>query len=179
MVPRNGGFLDHTTDPATLPSWLDEADIDFYTGEFERTGFRGGLNWYRNIDASWELLAPYAGAKVVVPALYVAGDRDLVVTFRGMDQLIPALAQHVPNLRRTIMLPGCVSRAPCQPGPGTRAPADVESWPCSASASLQLMGRARGPVDVGGGLWEDERASRAVEPKRGAAREARRRPAWR
>jgi pimeloyl-ACP methyl ester carboxylesterase len=107
MVPRKGGFLDHTNDPATLPPWLDERDVDFYTGEFQRTGFRGGLNWYRNIDLNWELLAPYAGAKVVAPALYVAGDRDLVVTFRGMDQLIPALAQHVPNLRRTIMLPGC------------------------------------------------------------------------
>lgn len=107
MVPRRGGFLDHASDPATLPPWIEERDIDFYTGEFERTGFRGGLNWYRNIDLSWELLAPYAGAKVTVPALYIAGDRDLVVTFRGMDQLIPSLAQHVPNLRRTVMLPGC------------------------------------------------------------------------
>jgi epoxide hydrolase A/B len=107
MVPRTGGFLDHATDPATLPAWLDERDVDFYAGEFQRTGFSGGLNWYRNIDASWELLAPYAGAKVMVPALYVAGDRDLVVTFRGMHQLIPSLAQHVPNLRRTVMLPGC------------------------------------------------------------------------
>jgi pimeloyl-ACP methyl ester carboxylesterase len=107
MVPRNGGFLDHATDPTTLPPWLDDRDIDFYAGEFQRTGFRGGLNWYRNIDLNWELLAPYAGAKVTVPALYVAGDRDLVVTFGGMDQLIPNLAQHVPNLRRTIMLQGC------------------------------------------------------------------------
>ena len=29
---------------ATLPPWLSEADIDFYAGEFARTGFRGGLN---------------------------------------------------------------------------------------------------------------------------------------
>ena len=56
---------------------------------------------------SWELLAPFAGAQVTVPALYVAGDRDLVVTFKGMDQLIPNLAKFVPNLRKTIMLPGC------------------------------------------------------------------------
>ena len=61
--------------------------------EFARTGFRGGLNWYRNIDRGWELMAPYAGALVTVPALYVAGDRDLVVAFRGMDQLIPNLKQ--------------------------------------------------------------------------------------
>jgi len=89
------------------PQWLAEADVDFYAGEFTRAGFRGGLNWYRNIDRSWELLAPYAGARVTVPALYVAGDLDPVVAFRGMDQLLPNLSKLVPALRRTIMLPGC------------------------------------------------------------------------
>ena len=107
MVPRRGGFLDRGADPASLPPWLTEADIDYFSGEFSRTGFRGGLNWYRNIDRNWELLAPLAGARVTVPALYVAGDRDLVVAFRGMDQLIPNLKQFVPGLRKTLMLPGC------------------------------------------------------------------------
>ncbi|HWN15904.1 MAG TPA: alpha/beta hydrolase, partial [Candidatus Dormibacteraeota bacterium] len=107
MVPRRGGFLSHTADVEVLPPWLTEADVDFFAGEFSRAGFRGGLNWYRNIDRSWELLAPFAGARVTVPALYVAGDRDLVVAFRGMDQLIPNLVKFVPALRRTIMLPGC------------------------------------------------------------------------
>ena len=107
MVPRAGGFLDRGADPATLPSWLTEADVDYFAGEFARAGFRGGLNWYRNIDRSWELLAPYAGARVMVPALYVAGERDLVVAFRGVDQLIPNLKMFVPNLRKTVMLPGC------------------------------------------------------------------------
>ncbi len=107
MVPRQGGFLSRMMDPATLPSWLTEADVEFYVREFARTGFRGGLNWYRNIDRNWEILAPFGGARVIVPALYVAGDRDLVVRFRGMDQLIPNLVKFVPQLRRTIMLPGC------------------------------------------------------------------------
>jgi len=107
MVPKSGGFLEHSQDPATLPPWLTEADVDYFSGEFARTGFRGGLNWYRNIDRNWELMAPYAGAPVTVPALYAAGDRDLVVAFRGMDQLIPNLGKFVPNLRRTLMLPGC------------------------------------------------------------------------
>ena len=107
MVPRDGGFLTHTVDPDKLPAWLSDADIDFYASEFTRAGFRGGLNWYRNIDRNWELLAPWAGAVVTVPALYVAGDRDLVVRFPGMDKLIPNLATFVPRLRRTVMLPGC------------------------------------------------------------------------
>jgi pimeloyl-ACP methyl ester carboxylesterase len=107
MVSRQGGFLSGMVNPASLPGWLSETDIDFYAGEFARSGFRGGLNWYRNIDRNWELLAPFAGARVSVPALYMAGDRDLVVAFRGMDQLLPNLARFVPQLRQTIMLPGC------------------------------------------------------------------------
>jgi pimeloyl-ACP methyl ester carboxylesterase len=107
MIPRHGGFLTRSIDPERLPSWLTEADINFYAGEFARAGFRGGLNWYRNIDRNWELTAPFAGMRVTIPALYVAGDRDLVVNFRGVDKLIPRLAEFAPELRGAILLPGC------------------------------------------------------------------------
>jgi pimeloyl-ACP methyl ester carboxylesterase len=107
MVPRRGGFLSRLANPVSLPDWLTEADVDFYAGEFTRTGFRGPLNWYRNIDRNWELLAPMAGAKVTVPALYIAGDRDLVLSFRGSDQLIANLSQFVPQLRGKVILSGC------------------------------------------------------------------------
>ena len=112
MVPRSGGLMDPSIgglmiDAAVLPAWLTEADVDFYAGEFARTGFRGGLNWYRNIDRNWELLAAFDGARVTVPALYVAGDRDLVLAFRGMKEVIPNLSTLVPQLRRTLILPGC------------------------------------------------------------------------
>jgi pimeloyl-ACP methyl ester carboxylesterase len=107
MVPRNGGWLANRPNPASLPAWLSESDVDFYVAEFTRTGFTGGLNWYRNIDRNWELLAPLAGARVRIPALYIAGDRDVVVSFPGMDKLISNLSVFVPQLRGTIMLSGC------------------------------------------------------------------------
>ena len=107
MLPRSGGFLTRMINPAALPQWITEGDVDFYAKEFARTGFRGGLNWYRNIDRNWEMLAPFAGAQITVPALYVVGDRDLVLYFRGMDQLVPNLSKFVPQLRETIILPGC------------------------------------------------------------------------
>ncbi|HWA80281.1 MAG TPA: alpha/beta hydrolase, partial [Acetobacteraceae bacterium] len=107
MVPRKGGFLDRMINPTALPSWLTEVDLDFYAGEFSRTGFGGGLNWYRNIDRNWELMAPFAGAKVTVPALYIAGDRDLVLAFRNMGDIIRNLSVFVPRLRETIILSGC------------------------------------------------------------------------
>jgi pimeloyl-ACP methyl ester carboxylesterase len=107
MVPRNGGFLDVMAEPEGASAWLTDADVAFYAAELGRSGFRGGLNWYRNIDRNWELLAPFQGAVVTVPALYMAGTRDLVVAFPMMDQLIANLKLFVPQLRATVMLDGC------------------------------------------------------------------------
>src|SRR2546422_303232 len=105
--PRRGGLLSAAVDPDPLPGWLTEADVDVYTREFERTGFRGGLNWYRNIDRNWELLAPFSGAPVTVPALFIAGDRDPVLSFPGSQAALDGMATLVPNLRKTLILEGC------------------------------------------------------------------------
>ena len=82
MMPRKGAVL---TDPASLPAWVTESDIDVYVAEFTRSGFRGPLAWWRNIDRGWELMAPFAGAAVTVPALYMAGDRDFVAAVFSQD----------------------------------------------------------------------------------------------
>jgi pimeloyl-ACP methyl ester carboxylesterase len=107
LVARDGGFLGRTRPPDVLPAWLTAADVDFYADEFKRAGFRGGLNWYRNIDRNQQLLAPFAGAKVTVPALFMAGERDLVLRFPGMDKVIANLTDYVPRLRGKMILPGC------------------------------------------------------------------------
>jgi pimeloyl-ACP methyl ester carboxylesterase len=107
MVPRAGGMLQGSGTPLPLPGWLSEADIEFYAGEFSRSGFRGPLSYYRNIDRNWELMAAFADVKVVVPALFVAGDHDLVIAAPGMDQHLTNLKQFVPALRDMRILPGC------------------------------------------------------------------------
>ena len=108
MVPLQGGLFARVPPvPPPLPAWLTEADIDYYTSEFTRTGFRGGLNWYRNIDRNWELLSPFDGVPVRVPALYIAGDGDPVVRFPGMDRHLTDLPKFALQLRDVIMLPGC------------------------------------------------------------------------
>src|ERR1700728_3619666 len=75
MVPRKGALL---AEPPSLPAWGTESDIDVYFAEFTRSGFHGPLAWWRNIDRGWELLAPFTGAAVTVPALYMAGERAFV-----------------------------------------------------------------------------------------------------
>jgi pimeloyl-ACP methyl ester carboxylesterase len=107
VVPPGKGFLDIMQAPEKLPPWLTEQDLDYYTSEFERTGFSGGLNWYRTIDKSWELMAAWMGAPVLVPALFVAGERDLVVHMPGSGEVIANQRAFVPHLKETILLPGC------------------------------------------------------------------------
>ena len=90
--------------PDQLPTWLTEQDIDFFTSEFERTGFRGGLNWYRNIDRNWELTHFLSGAKIYQPALFVAGEVDAVITM--YHEAFDNLEHNVPNLKQKVLLPG-------------------------------------------------------------------------
>ncbi|GAA2743089.1 alpha/beta hydrolase [Kitasatospora cinereorecta] len=106
VVPEGSGLLDIMPATTELPGWLTEADLDVHTAEFTRTGFTGGLNWWRTIDLSWELTAAWQGAPLTTPALYVHGDRDGSVGLPGMDQLIANLQMFVPNLTRTVVLPG-------------------------------------------------------------------------
>jgi pimeloyl-ACP methyl ester carboxylesterase len=101
--PKTAYFLDQLADTDVLPPWLTEADLDYFTAEFTRAGFRGGLNWYRNIDRSWALSAPFQGKKIEQPALFISGDRDLIRMNPGFEAQMRAV---VPNLRDVVMLPG-------------------------------------------------------------------------
>ena len=103
--PKTGTMLEHLIVPEVLPAWLSEQDLAFYAGEFGRTGFRGGLNWYRCADASWELTAAWSDVRIRQPALFIAGDRDGVVAM--MPGAVDAMRDSMPGLRRAVMLPGC------------------------------------------------------------------------
>jgi hypothetical protein len=66
-------------------SFVTDADIDFFVGEFKRSGFVGGLNYYRNVDRNWALTPFLDGARLRQPTLFIAGDRDGVLEFWGED----------------------------------------------------------------------------------------------
>lgn len=97
-------FLDSGTLPDALPAWLTEQDLVFFTREFERTGFRGGLNWYRNLDRMWQLAGFLSGAKLRQPSLFVAGEADAVIAM--YRTAFDALEETMPNLRKKVLLPG-------------------------------------------------------------------------
>lgn len=107
LMVTDEGFLGGLEVLQPLPSWLSELDLDHWTAEFSRTGFAGGLNWYRNVNENWERLAPWSGACVMAPALYVVGDRDDVYQVPGITEFVQNLEQSVPNLTQIVVLEGC------------------------------------------------------------------------
>jgi pimeloyl-ACP methyl ester carboxylesterase len=93
-----GGWTVRLGNPKAPVPWLSEADLDYYVGEFKRAGFRGGLNYYRNIDRNWETTAHLAEAKISVPALFIAGEKDLVIAGATKDQLMAMMGPRVRDL---------------------------------------------------------------------------------
>ncbi|KAJ4831544.1 hypothetical protein Tsubulata_039877 [Turnera subulata] len=83
-IPKDIGF-GAIPDPSSLPSWLTEEDIDYYATKFNQTGFTGGLNYYRNINLSWELTAPWTGSQIKVPVKFIIGDLDITYNVPGQD----------------------------------------------------------------------------------------------
>ncbi len=106
MLTPGHGLLHRAPDPATLPAWLSEEDLDHYTAEFERTGFRGGLNWYRNITRNWALTGAWRDCPIRMPSLFVAGERDGVLRPPPARAQLAAFDRTLPGLRGLHLLPG-------------------------------------------------------------------------
>jgi pimeloyl-ACP methyl ester carboxylesterase len=86
VAPGPEGFVERLPQPDKLPEWLSQAELDHYIGEFSRTGFTGGLNWYRNFDRNWETTAELADTKIDVPCLFIGGTADPVLAFTPADR---------------------------------------------------------------------------------------------
>ncbi|MGG2465037.1 alpha/beta fold hydrolase [Streptomyces sp. RGM 3693] len=109
-APPGGRLLDALAEPEHLPDWLTEADIDAFVAEYAPHGaeaFTGGLNWYRATDLNWELTAALDGLPLTVPALFLAGEQDLVTALPGARDFIAALPQVLPRLHRSELFPDC------------------------------------------------------------------------
>ncbi|MFD4661430.1 alpha/beta hydrolase [Kitasatospora sp. NPDC058444] len=105
FVARAGGRLRDRFPVGRLPAWLTEDDLDVYAGEFERTGMTGALNRYRTMDRDWEDLAPYGGAPIEQPSLFIGGALDASTTW--MADAIDAYPATLPRLVSSHVLDGC------------------------------------------------------------------------
>jgi pimeloyl-ACP methyl ester carboxylesterase len=102
VAPGPEGFIDRLPEPDAPPEWISQDELDHYISEFSRTGFTGGLNWYRNFDRNWELTAELADMKIPVPCLFIGGTADPVLAFTRADRA----AEIVSGPYRQVMLEG-------------------------------------------------------------------------
>ncbi|AYM43390.1 alpha/beta fold hydrolase [Mycobacteroides chelonae] len=103
---KRNGYLDVLPSPPPLPwNWLSEQDLDYYAAEFTRTGFTGGLNWYRAEDLVWSQNEHLHDRPIGVPVTFIAGSADPVLEMLGRDPMT-AMADLVPGLRSVLIVEG-------------------------------------------------------------------------
>jgi pimeloyl-ACP methyl ester carboxylesterase len=100
--PQAGGLLDRLPD-APRAKFLTAEDFEVFAQAFEKTGFTGGINWYRNFDRNWETTAYLSNAKVHAPALMITAEWDPVLR----PEMAQGMQQWVPNLRDTVLIREC------------------------------------------------------------------------
>ncbi|MGJ5204927.1 alpha/beta fold hydrolase [Bradyrhizobium sp. HKCCYLR20261] len=106
FVAPGKGFLGETNANMPLPAWLSEADLAEFVTAYRASGFRGGLNWYRNIDRNWELTAPWQDAQIRQPSLFIAGGDDAVIKGIIGAKRVQDMERVLPNLRRKLIIDG-------------------------------------------------------------------------
>jgi pimeloyl-ACP methyl ester carboxylesterase len=100
-------LLDGLENPDRFPAWMSEADIDYFVGEFERSGFRGPLNRYRNHTRDWEYMNTVADRIVHQPSLFIVGERDLVLKMFGgsYEQAVERMKANSSDFRGAHLIP--------------------------------------------------------------------------
>lgn len=104
IVPAEG-LLARAPRPDRL-DWLDEATLREMAEDFRRSGFRGGLNWYRNLDRNRDLLTAWRGQPILQPSLFIAGQSDAVLKFPGSRSAMDAHPRTLPGLQGDMLIEG-------------------------------------------------------------------------
>ncbi|MCW3039580.1 MAG: Chloride peroxidase [Solirubrobacterales bacterium] len=89
---------EQTGDVPPRPPFLTEPELQVLVDAYMRTGFTGGLNWYRNLDRNQRVMQQWAGARITRPALFVQGSRDPVrhvMPAAAMDGLVDDLRTEI------------------------------------------------------------------------------------
>jgi pimeloyl-ACP methyl ester carboxylesterase len=100
-----GGWIPRLGAPKGLPDWLTADDLDYVVSQFGSAGFRGGVNYYRNIERNWVLSADRSDFTIRVPSLFIAGSSDVVINGATTQMLATLMAPLVPDLRGVVLIP--------------------------------------------------------------------------
>jgi pimeloyl-ACP methyl ester carboxylesterase len=104
-IPPGSRMRDRFVSGAELPAWLHGHDLDICVEEFERTGFTGALNRYRNVDRDWEDLAAYDGAGITQPSLFIGGALEGSAT--SIQNVLDSFPKTMPGLVGSHLMAGC------------------------------------------------------------------------
>lgn len=104
--PSGGTLFGDAKAVTELPAWLTDADLDYYTRQFETSGFRGPLNRYRNTERDFERLPELGEKKVTQPALFITGAEDPVMNFMPGIKLHDLMDPWYEDLRGKHEIPG-------------------------------------------------------------------------
>lgn len=104
FLPEPNKFFSDKKISEKLPSWLTPLEFDYFVKEFERTGFRGGLNWYRNIERNWKLTSCLTEKQIEQPTLFIGGKADPIMSIAMYEEAFDNLERNIPNLEQKILL---------------------------------------------------------------------------
>jgi pimeloyl-ACP methyl ester carboxylesterase len=105
--PPETSYIDAMEDPPPLPwPWLSELEMEFFVSEYSRSGFTGGLNWYRSMDLKWRQRKPFEGVQCPVPAYFLGSENDVDLEGFHGDDPIEQMRAIFPELRQVRMIPG-------------------------------------------------------------------------
>ncbi|SDN08807.1 alpha/beta fold hydrolase [Afipia sp. GAS231] len=104
--PAGPGLLDRLVDPAQLPSWLTEADLDYYESRFRESGFRGPLNRYRNSERDFADMAEFDGQQIAQPAAFLAGSLEPILGMIPGVDMVELMRAQCADLRLVRIMEG-------------------------------------------------------------------------
>ncbi|CAN6690459.1 unnamed protein product [Malus baccata var. baccata] len=104
-IPKDQG-LKYWAAPVTLPAWLTEEDLNYIVSKFSKSGFTGGLNYYRALNLTWELTGPWTGLQIKVPVKFIVGELDIAYNIPGVQAYIHkgGFKRDVPFLQEVVVM---------------------------------------------------------------------------
>ena len=86
-------------------AWLPNEELKIYTQEYQRTGFQGGLNWYRSGGLGAAEMQLYAGRRIEQPSIFISGACDWG-TYQNPGALEQMQEQACTDMRGVHLVPG-------------------------------------------------------------------------